>query len=307
MALRRARHGEGPARFEKLSLMIQPLHLGRIGEATALLVDNQRTVFPGIPVAKHDFHEFVGTVVAQIMLEMFVPAHVERFAVVHGGDDIPGGAAACHQIERGEAAGDIERLEIGRRAGRGEAELFGRPSPSRSARRWGPSSRSECHIRRYGRGRCRNGPASPACRRRRPCGTCRPPECGRSPDSSRLTSNRRAIPDAATSSAHSCNSAPAGSRSAPFAGSCCPRSLASVCRVVHLLCFHCESFAALESDTHELLLHQDFKTGNFGYSSNGQFDAVHDVANNDGRRRRRPPSPILRGSRSVSRSTCSWD
>ena len=77
-------------------------------------------------MAEHDFHELVGAVVAQIMIEMGVLAHIMRFAVIDRGDHVPGGAAAGHQIERGEAAGDVERFVIGGRTGRGEAELFGR-------------------------------------------------------------------------------------------------------------------------------------------------------------------------------------
>ena len=178
MALLRARHRERPARLEELPVVIEPLDLGRIGKPAALLVDEQRAVFPGIPVAEHDFHEFIGAVVAQIMLEMRVLAHVVGFAVVDRGDHVPGGAAAGHQVEGGEAARDVERFVIGGRAGRGEAELFGRPCPSWSARRSDPSSRSGCRIRRCGRDRCRSGPASPGGRRRTPCGICRIRESG---------------------------------------------------------------------------------------------------------------------------------
>ena len=53
-----------------MPLVIEPLDLGWIGEPAALLVDDQRAVFPGIPVAEHHFHELVGAVVAQVMLEM---------------------------------------------------------------------------------------------------------------------------------------------------------------------------------------------------------------------------------------------
>src|SRR6185436_17666666 len=42
MALRRPRHGEGPARGEISSFVIEPLHLGRVGVAAALLVDEDR-------------------------------------------------------------------------------------------------------------------------------------------------------------------------------------------------------------------------------------------------------------------------
>ena len=99
--------------------MVEPLHLGRIGETPAFLVDDQRAIFPAIPVAEHDLHEFVGAVVAQIVLEMGLLAHVERFAVVDGSDDIPRGAAACHEVEGREAARHVERLVVGGRAGRG--------------------------------------------------------------------------------------------------------------------------------------------------------------------------------------------
>ncbi len=115
----------GPRELEELSLVIEPLDLGRIGEAAALLVDDQRAVFPGVPVAEHDLHEFVGAVVAQVMLEMLGAAHIVRFAVIDRGDDVPGGAAMGHEIEGGEAARHIERLEIGGRAGGAEAEPVG--------------------------------------------------------------------------------------------------------------------------------------------------------------------------------------
>ena len=63
----------GPRDLKNCALVVEPFHLGRIGEAAALLVDDERAVFPGIPVAEHHFHEFVGAVVAQVMLEMLRP------------------------------------------------------------------------------------------------------------------------------------------------------------------------------------------------------------------------------------------
>ena len=77
-------------------------------------------------MAEHHFHEFVGAIVTEIMIEMRVLPHVVRFAIVDGGDHVPGGAAAGHQIEGGEAARDIEGFVIGGRAGRREAEFLGR-------------------------------------------------------------------------------------------------------------------------------------------------------------------------------------
>ncbi len=126
MSLLRARHREGPARFEELAFVIEALDLGRIGKPAAVLVDQERSVFPGIPVAKHHLHEFVCAVVTEIVVEMRVLSHVVGFAVVDGGNDVPGRAAAGHQIEGGETAGDVERLVIGGRTGRCEAQSFGR-------------------------------------------------------------------------------------------------------------------------------------------------------------------------------------
>src|SRR5262249_17488173 len=82
MALLGARHREWPARFVVFTLVIEALHFGRISEAPALLVHDERAVFPGVPMAEHDLHELVGAVVAIIMFEMGVLAHVEGLAVI---------------------------------------------------------------------------------------------------------------------------------------------------------------------------------------------------------------------------------
>src|SRR5262245_53789282 len=116
MALRRARHRERPARLEELSRVVKAFHLARIGIAAGLLVDDDGAVVPAIPMPEHHLHEFVGSVVAQVMFEVLVGAHVERFAVVDGGYYVPGRATAAHQIKRGKPAGKIEGLEVGGRA-----------------------------------------------------------------------------------------------------------------------------------------------------------------------------------------------
>ncbi len=73
-----------------------------------------------------DFQEFVGAIVALVVLAMRGVAHVQRLAVVHRGDDVPGGAAVGHQVQRLEHARDVERLEVGGGAGRAETQPFGR-------------------------------------------------------------------------------------------------------------------------------------------------------------------------------------
>ncbi len=68
-------------------------------------------------MAEHDFHELVGAVVTEIMVEVRVLAHVMRFAVIDRGDHVPGRAAVGHQVEGREAARHVERLVIGGRTG----------------------------------------------------------------------------------------------------------------------------------------------------------------------------------------------
>ena len=75
---------------------------------------------------EHDLHEFVGAVVAQVVIEHLVAAHVPRFAVVERGDDVPGRAPVSHQIKRGEHARHMERLVIGGRIGRAKPKPLGR-------------------------------------------------------------------------------------------------------------------------------------------------------------------------------------
>ena len=96
-----------------------------IGEETARLVDDQRIVVPGVPVAVHHVHELVGAVIAQVVVHSFGAAHVERFAIVERCDDIPGRAAVAHQIQSGEESGDVERLVVGRRVCRPEPQVLG--------------------------------------------------------------------------------------------------------------------------------------------------------------------------------------
>ena len=102
------------------------MHLLRIGEQARRLVLDDGVILPGVPVAEHDFHEFVGAVVAQIVADHLVAAHVLRLAVVERSDDVPGGAALRHQIERGEQARDVERLVVAGRISGAETEPLGR-------------------------------------------------------------------------------------------------------------------------------------------------------------------------------------
>ena len=98
------------------------MHLGRIGEAVVRLVQDQRVVFPGVPVPEHHLHEFVRPVVAGVVPHMLVAAEIGRFRAVERGHDVPRSTALQHQIHRREQAGDVERLVIGGGVGHSEPE-----------------------------------------------------------------------------------------------------------------------------------------------------------------------------------------
>jgi len=77
-------------------------------------------------VPQHDLHEFVGAVIAEIVLHHLAAAHVERLAVIQRGDHVPSRAAAGELIQRHEQARDMERFVVGGRAGGAESEPRGR-------------------------------------------------------------------------------------------------------------------------------------------------------------------------------------
>jgi hypothetical protein len=102
------------------------MHLFGFGEQAAGFVLYDRVVFPRVPMPEHNFHELVGAVVARIMADDFLAAHVLRLAVVERGNDVPGGAAAGHQVKRAKDAGDVKRLVVACGISGAEAEALGR-------------------------------------------------------------------------------------------------------------------------------------------------------------------------------------
>ena len=108
-----------------LSPVVQAMYFVWIGKTSGRLVDDERIVGPGVPVAVHDLHELVGAIVARIVRDGLLQPHVLRLDVVHRGDDVPGGAAARHQVERLEQPRDMERVVVGGRVGGTEAEVRG--------------------------------------------------------------------------------------------------------------------------------------------------------------------------------------
>jgi hypothetical protein len=125
VALRRARDVERPAHREELALVIEDVELVGIEVAPRRLVVEERVVLPRIPQAGDDLHELAGAAVARGVIGLAVEVEVLRLGVGHRGDDVPRGAPTAQVIERRVLAGDVERLVVRRRAGRGEAEPVG--------------------------------------------------------------------------------------------------------------------------------------------------------------------------------------
>ncbi len=119
--LRGAHHRERPARSEVPAAVLDPVHLGGVGEDAVLAVHHHGVGLPAIPECQADLHELLGPVVALVGGGQLL-AVVRRLVVVERGDDVPRRAAACQVVERGPEARGIERVLVADGEGRGEAD-----------------------------------------------------------------------------------------------------------------------------------------------------------------------------------------
>ena len=118
-------HGERPADVEPLALVAELVDLARVGEVAGLTVEHEGVVVPRVPQAARRLEELVGPVVALVVAQVGLHAVVLRLAVVHRGDDVPGGAATGEVVERGEGPGDVERRVVRRRVRGAETDRAG--------------------------------------------------------------------------------------------------------------------------------------------------------------------------------------
>ena len=125
MALRAAGHGERPARLDPFADVIDVMHLGRIGEDAAFLVDDQRVGLPAFPELEARLHDLVGAVVAHVARRQLVLAEIARLEVADRGHDVPRHAAFAQHVERAQRAGDLVGIVKGRRQGGAEADVPG--------------------------------------------------------------------------------------------------------------------------------------------------------------------------------------
>jgi hypothetical protein len=111
--------------------VVETMNLFGDGEEADRFVLNDGVILPAIPMPEYDLHELVSMIVAQVVLDHLVVAHVLGFAVIERGDDVPGRAPLGHQIERGEQARHMERLVIACGIGCAEPKSLGRHAHDR--------------------------------------------------------------------------------------------------------------------------------------------------------------------------------
>lgn len=101
----------------------------RIETNAGQFVVDDGVILPAVPQLLHNVDEFVRFLVSQLMLGMRRHAEVVRRRA-RPGDNIPAGPAFADMIQRGEFAGDVERLVVGRAYRRDQADML-RPAGQR--------------------------------------------------------------------------------------------------------------------------------------------------------------------------------
>lgn len=124
-SLRRAQYIQRPPHLEMRASMIEEPHLRGVEALSGRLVVDHRAIGPAIPQARHDVEEFVGPVVAVIVLHVAVEAEILGLGFRLGGDEVPAAAPAADLIQCREASGDVVGLVIGRRSGGDEPDARG--------------------------------------------------------------------------------------------------------------------------------------------------------------------------------------
>ena len=134
-ALRRARDVERALDLEVLADVVEEMDLVAVHVDAALLVAQQPAVFPAVPQAGDDLVELLGALVALGVGQVLVEAEILRLVLDLRGHQVPAGAAAADMVDRGEAAGDVVGLVVGRGRRRHEADVVRDHGERRQRRR----------------------------------------------------------------------------------------------------------------------------------------------------------------------------
>ena len=121
MALRRARHIQPAVDGEILAVEIGDPQAARPHEGASLLVGDEGAIVPAVPEQPAGLDEFLGHGVALGMRWMLAPEHGARLGIGCR-HHVPAGASARQMIQRGEAAGQLIGLGIGRRSRGGQPQ-----------------------------------------------------------------------------------------------------------------------------------------------------------------------------------------
>ena len=133
MPLRRARHVQSAAHGEILAVEPRRVEAAGPQEPAVRLVADEGAVVPGVPQKSAGLDELLGHGIALGMRRMLAAEHRARLGV-GGRHDIPAGPTGREVVERGEAAGHVIGLGVGRRGGGGEAQPRGAHRESRKQR-----------------------------------------------------------------------------------------------------------------------------------------------------------------------------
>ena len=123
LALRGPGDVERPGDLEVLALVVERVLPARVEEDAGRPVARERVVLVGVPQALGDPDELQAAAVAGVVVEVLLAAEVRRRARVAAGDHVPAGPAAADQLQRGQPAGDVERVVVGGGHGGDEAEV----------------------------------------------------------------------------------------------------------------------------------------------------------------------------------------
>ena len=123
LALRRAGNHQRSAHRKMLALVMQHVQLGRMEEQALRLVHDEGVVLPGVPEALRHLDELGGAAIAVIVRRMLVVAEVERLRSRRRRHHVPADAALAHLVERREHPRHMERIEIGGRRRRDQADV----------------------------------------------------------------------------------------------------------------------------------------------------------------------------------------
>ena len=123
-SLRRPRDVERLCNVEYPALVVDLVHLARIDEDAAHLVDHQRVVFIGVPQIEHQIDELLGPFIAVGVRRMTGDREILR-NVGRRRNDVPSGSALADVIERGELPRQQIRVLVGGRGRRHEPDPLG--------------------------------------------------------------------------------------------------------------------------------------------------------------------------------------